>query len=393
MVPYATSGTRLAAMGYADDGAVFFGTMRDAKLGVDCAFEQNEVGDWLCTPAKKQTLIYLDAACTEPAVEEPAFSTPTGEVFGFPNPSVPSSGGSDIVLVPKHFPVYRVADEVFKSNGTTTFAEATITIYQGSPTQCRGPRVANPHVVVNPPSIFRVTPVADSELVKATLRDVPLKDGLTLERLVTDDGAQLSGHLKLAGRECELQRDGRCVPAPVGARGLYADSDCKEYAFQVANGKSIGGVTFYGAEPDLDDTTTVYELIPTTTVYSRKVRYDTVVENGQTKSVEVLVGCDALDVSNYDYYRRGKEVTEQLPKLHTVQFGTADLFPIWFFGVLRDSDARIQLQIHSPDGNWVRPNIRTRKDDSVCAVYYPGYENRCLFKDGVSIVNVTEVNL
>ncbi len=39
MVPYATSGTRLAAIGYADGDAVFFKTMRDTQLGFDCTFE------------------------------------------------------------------------------------------------------------------------------------------------------------------------------------------------------------------------------------------------------------------------------------------------------------------------------------------------------------------
>jgi len=392
MVPYATSGTRLGAVGYADDGAVFFATMRDAELGTDCRFEQSEAGEWLCSPTKKQALIYLDAACTQPAAEEPPYGTPTGEVFGFQDNSVVSSGGSDTVLVSQHSPVYRVADAVFMSNATE-FAEDTISIYTKSSSQCSGPRVANRHVVLTPPSIFRVTPVADAELVKATIRDVPLRDGLTLERLVTDDGAQLSGHLKLAGRECELQRDGRCVPVPVGQRYQYADPDCKEWAFELKNAADAGA-TLYGVDPTPEETAKVYELIPTSTLYSQKIRIDMVVIDGQPRPVEVIEGCEGADVSNLGkvYYRRARDVTEELPKLDTVQLGTASLSPIWFFGVLSASETRIQVQIHSPEGNWVRPNIRT-SNGSACSVYDDRFENQCLMMDGLSSLPVTQVNL
>jgi hypothetical protein len=378
MVPYATSGTELWALGYADDGAVFFKTMRDTRLGADCTFEQTEAGEWLCSPTKKQSLIYLDAECTEPASEQAAFTTPTGEVFGLNTTSASPSGGSDTVLVPTHAPVYRVAEEVFKSNGETTFAEETLSIYEGSATQCRGPRIANRHVVVKPPSIFRVAPVADAELVKATIRDIPLKGGFTLERLVTEDGAQLSGHLRVGGKACELQRDGRCVPTPVAEPFLFADADCSEYAFRLANGANTGA-TLYGVEPIPIDTPQVYELTPTTAVYSTQA------SSG---------GCESVDVSNgaFVYYRRGRNVTEELSKLDTVQFGTAGLSPLWFFGVLFDRDARVQIQIHSPEGNWVRPNIRT-SNGSVCAVYHPGYEDKCLFMDGVTSLPVVEVKL
>jgi hypothetical protein len=397
MVPYATSGTRLLALGYADAGAVFFNTMRDALLATDCSFEQTDAGDWLCSPNKKQRLIYLDAACTEPAVEQPADSTPMGEIFGFlEDRSTESTSGSDTVLVAKHRPAYRVADQVFMSDGRTTYAEEAISIYTSSvPGHCEGPRLANRHVVIRPPSVFRATPVADSELVKATVRQVPLKDGLTLERLVTDDGAQLSGHLLLAGTECELQRDGRCVPAPVAERIGFADPDCKERAFQPVKGANAD-LTRYGVEPTPEDTSKVYELSRTNTLYSRITRVDMVMVDGQSVAMEVVIGCEIRDVSSATtvYYRRTREITEQLPRLSTVQLGTADLSPIWFFGALSASDTRIQVQIHSPAGDWVKPNIRT-SNGSVCALYSANvnYKNLCVLRDGVTTVPVAVVNL
>src|SRR6478752_8532187 len=70
MIPYASSGTRLEAIGYADEGAVFFDTMHDEHLSADCVYEQTEAGDWVCAPTLQRSLIYLDADCTQPAVEE-----------------------------------------------------------------------------------------------------------------------------------------------------------------------------------------------------------------------------------------------------------------------------------------------------------------------------------
>lgn len=379
MVPFATSGTRLEALGYTDDDAVFFAKLRDTELGFDCAFEQSEAGDFLCAPLQKQALVYLDADCTEPAVEKPAHSTPTGEYFGvLSSPSASSGGGADTVLLPTHSPVYRIAEEVFASNGVDTYAEDTLTLYTSSSAgECVGPRVANPHVVARPPSIFRVTPVSDSELIKAATRQVALEDGLTLERLVTQDGAQLSGHLAFAGRQCELQRDGRCVPAPVAPRALFADANCEEYTFELPTGLSTG-TPVYGVEPALDDTSTVYELSLTTTVYARRF-------GG---------GCEAIDVSNdrNAHYRRARDVTEQFPKLNIVELGAGRVLPSWFFSLLAGTNTKVLVQMHSPDGDWVKPNFRT-SDGSVCAVYDASYKDRCLLKDGLSSLAVTPVRL
>jgi hypothetical protein len=393
MVPFATSGTRLLAVGYADDGAAFFDTMRDLALGTDCAFEQNDAGDWVCSPKDKEPLVYLDAACTDPAVEVPAFTTPTGEVFGFSDGSPSGGGGSDTVLVPKHAPVYRVGDELFASDGVSTFAEDVMSIYARQSTQCNGPLLADRHVVVNPPSLFRAKPVDDSELVKATLRDIPLNDGLTLERLVTDDGAQLSGHVKLAGRQCELEADGRAVPEPVAERQEFADADCTEEAFHLTTAPDAG-TTIYGVVPSSDGTNAVYELTPTTTIYAQRTRTDVMIVNGQQMAVVTVIGCDSVDVSTASsiYYRRAKDVTEQLPKLDTVQLGTAQVFPNWFVGVVAANGSRIQVQIHSPDQSWVRPNVGV-SNGSVCAVYDDRFKDQCLVLEGLPNIAVTEVTL
>ncbi len=393
MVPYATSGSRLAAIGYTDGGAVFFDTMRDLTLGTDCAFQRDSAGDWLCSPKKTQSLIYLDAACTEPAVEEPAFTSPTGQVFGSYDDSTASSGGSDTVLAPEHVPVYRVADELFASDGTTTFAEDTLSLYTLSGTHCEGPLVADRKVVVSPPSIFRATPVSDSELVKANVREVPLNSGLTLERLVTDDGAQLSGNLASAGRECELQDDGICVPAPVAELNLYADPACTEYAFRLSTAPAAGEV-IYGVDAITDGTTRVYELTPTTTLYEQLTSVNIVMMNGQPTPVVTVTGCQSIDVSSASTpcYRRTRDVTAEMPKLDSVQLGSAQLFPAWFYGVVSANGSRVQVQIDSPDKDWVRPNILVT-GGSVCSVYDDRYQDECLMKDGLSNVPVTEVNL
>jgi len=392
MIPYASSGTRLEAIGYADEGAVFFDTMHDEHLSADCVYEQTEAGDWVCAPTLQRSLIYLDADCTQPAVEEQPFTESTGEVFSLSDGT--GRSGADTVLVPKHTPAYRVTDEIFKSDGSTTYAEDTLSIYvRSTATQCTGPRLANRHVVVVPPSIFRVTPLDDDQLVKATVRHLPLQNQLSLQRLVTDDGSQLSGHVEHAGRECEIQRDGRCVPEPVAKPFIYADPDCKEWSWGLAT-PSDPSLTIYGVQPT-NDVSSVYELTPTTTVYSQETKVEMVTVDGQTMIVEVVVGCNAMDVSSsttLTYYRRSREVTDQIPKLDTVQLGApTSLSPIWFFG-LAPSNTRVQIQIHSPDGDWVKPNIRT-SDGSVCAVYYSSYKDTCLLKDGVTRVPVSEVRL
>lgn len=377
MVPFAISGSRLEATGYAGDDAVVFGKLRDTQLGFDCAFELTEGGEWLCAPTEKRSLVYLDSGCTKAAVEEPAFSTPVGKEFGLEASNYTSSGGADTVLLLTHDPVYRVAEEVFASNGVDTYAEETLSIFTGTPNQCVGPRRANRHVVTRPPSVFRVSTVADSELIKAAVREVALESGLALERLVTEDGAQLSGHLKFAGRECTLQRDGRCVPAPVAERFLFANSACTEFAFSLPSGTDTGDA-LYGVEPAADDTSAVYELSRTTSVYTERA-------DGS---------CEAIDVSagGIPYYRRGREVSVQFPKLNVLQLGDGSIRPSWFFSTLAGTQTRVLVQMHSPDGDWVKPNVRT-SNGSVCAVYDTRYPNQCLMKDGLSSVPVSPVPL
>jgi hypothetical protein len=231
-------------------------------------------------------------------------------------------------------------------------------------------------------------------LVEATVRQVPLTDGLALERLVTDDGAQISGPLEFDRRACELQRDGRCVPGPVAQPALFTDAACTEYAFRLPTG-ATPVEPIYGAEQQQDDTSKAYELTPTNVVYTERTQIEQVTTDGGTLPMPVVT-CEKIDLGTLAttlvYYQRTREVTAELPKLGALELGSALLYPSWFFGTLSTGDARILLQIHSPEGNWVTPNIRT-KDGSVCAVYDARFKDQCLAIDGVTFLPVSEVNL
>jgi hypothetical protein len=182
------------------------------------------------------------------------------------------------------------------------------------------------------------------------------------------------------------------VPTPVPELFEYADADCTEYAFRLRTSAKPGATT-YGVERATGDSVKVYELSPITRFYSRQTRVDIVMQDGHAVPVQVVTGCTSTDVTIVPsmLYRRGREVTEQFPTLGTVQLGSADLRPTWFFGKVAGSDTRILVQIHSPDGNWALPNIAT-SDGSVCMVY-DNEDSRCVRKDGTSWVTISDVAL
>jgi hypothetical protein len=360
--------------------------MRDTQLGIDCTFEAIEPGAWLCSPKQKTDVLYLDAGCKEPATTN---YFKTGELVGGSTSSSSSSGGADTVLLPEHSPVYRVADMVYKG---TEGGPGDYQVYALN-TVSKMCVSTQPRQAKGSPNIYRLTPVADTDLVKATPREVPLKGGLTLERLVTADGAELSGRLKLEGQPCELQRDGRCAPTPLATSSVFADADCTERAYSLRS-KAPDGTAVYAVEGVLDQPTKVYQLSALSSLYSQTTRMDMVTQNGMPMYVTVVTGCQAVDIagSTSGYYRRAQEVTERLPMLGAVQLGSAVLFPNWFLGVVLGNDAQIQVQIHSPDATWVKPNIHTNSG-TVCSVYDGRYKDQCLCKDGQTFLPVTEVKL
>ncbi len=343
----------------------------------------------------KLPLRYLDAACSEPVVEQAAYGDATGIVFGFQATTDAVSHSGDTVLSTSHSPSYRITEQVFQSKGFsgTGFAEDVMSIYDLSRMGCVGPQTANWHAVLTPPSLFRAEPFPDSGLVKATVREVPLKNGLTLERLVTDDGAQLSGNLELNGTPCELERNGSCVVKPVAREYEFADPDCTESAFKLESG-AVAGPVVYGLKSDLSDAIEIDELTPASALYYRVYRTDMVMQDGNTVAVQVLTGCASADLSNDRsvYYRRKRDVPRRAPRLDLVQIGSGDLIPNWLTGVVSANGARIQVQSHSPNAGWVTPNVGTR-NGSVCAVYDQRYPDLCMVMSGMADVRVTEVNL
>jgi hypothetical protein len=391
MVPYAKSGTRLAAIGYSDDGAVFFSNMRDTQLGFDCEFEKAEAGDWLCSPKTRVNVLFLDAGCKQPAMAgEPFSGDPLGlgPVVGTTTSvsSAASSGGSDTVLVSLHGPVYRVAEKVYEAEAFGSSYE--VYEWNSYSKQCV---VAQPSAGKGVPSIYRLTPIADTELVKATTRDVVLQGGLTVERLVTDDGAELSGNLKLNGKPCQLLANGRCALLPLATSSGYSESSCKERAYALAS-KVAADVPVYALDQTTDGMLRVYDTTALGAAYFEQTRVDPPTPDSPM-AVFVVTGCSATaaDVSGL-YYRRAQDITESLPKLESVRVGSALLYPTWYVGVVAANEARIQLQIHSTDASWVRPNIET-STGTVCTVYAAQVVTRCTNKDGLTSEMITQVKL
>lgn len=387
MVPFASSGTRLSAIGYSDDAAVFFDTMRDTQLGIDCLFEASEPGAWLCSPKPKVDVLYLDADCKAPATPG---QVKTGDLVGGVRSSGSSpSGGADTFIATEHTPVYRVAEMVYKGVEAGP-GDYQVYAFNSSSKTCVS---TEPRLAKGAPSIFRLTAIADTELVKATARDVRLQGGLVLERLVTADGAEMSGNLKTDGQRCDLQLDGRCAPTPLAAKGEFVDPACTEQAYFLS---SIAPTmtTVYAVEATLDQSSKVYQLSPISSLYFQTTRIDTVTEDGVPMHIPVVTGCQAEDrfVTTSGFYRVAQDITDRLPKVDHVQLGGAILFPSWFVGVVAGNQAQIQLQIHSPDWNWIKPNIRT-SGRTVCSVYDDRWKDQCLCKDGATFLPVKEVKL
>src|SRR6478609_6130529 len=62
------SGKRVRALGYISQGVAQFRTLHDGQLDFDCEFVKGEPGaDLHCVPKMQTSLIFLDAACSQPA--------------------------------------------------------------------------------------------------------------------------------------------------------------------------------------------------------------------------------------------------------------------------------------------------------------------------------------
>jgi hypothetical protein len=378
MLPYALSGTRLAAMGSADEGAAVFRTLRDTGLGFDCIFAKAETGDLHCVPKNYAALIFLDANCSEPAAPEPegSFNAYTGKYVVIGGPA--GTSYAERQELPKHGPVYRVAEKVRERGayGTTPETSGLFTLSGGV---CVG---TAPRVGKEVPNIYRLLPVADSELVAATVLELPLEGGLTLERLVSSDGAEISSGLKQAGKRCLLQTDGNCAPTPIATKNRYSDGACTEpgYALEFV---PAPGIQVYGLEYREDETFKVYELLETDTLFSQKLEFKIVMEGDRTTILESVVGCEAggLSVGQEAMFHRSKDITEQVPKLNKTQFGTSRLRPEWLTAVVVGSDVSIAVRHVSESTFGAAKDIKT-SDGKSCEVSSP---TGCYFDDGTRL--------
>jgi hypothetical protein len=382
MLPYAMSGTRIAAMGYADEGAVVFQTLRDTQLGFDCAFAKSETGELHCAPSLRTHLLFSDAQCTDPAApgenQDGSGAAPLLQTGDYVTPvrflSKSEQQGAEL---PQHGPVYRVAEKLSETHYVGAAEDAPLFELNGDHCVTTMPRVAK-----SVPSIYRLKPVPDSELVSANIKEIPLEGGLTLERLVGSDGSEISSGLKLNAVRCLLQPDGKCVPLPIAEVLGFADSECTDVGYYLdvppASNVKVHGLS-YGSE------SSVYELRPTEALYYEKEEYKPIFENGQMDVMRIVLGCFPKEPlpTSVPFYRRDKDVSAQMLTIGKIQLGVSRLRPEWFSAKVAGSNVSVLVRSYLNNAGTILTN-----DGKECSIAGAV----CYFPDGTSL-RLSEVKL
>jgi hypothetical protein len=220
-MPYAKSGSRLRAMGYAADGAEQFLYLEDSRFEDRCVFVESADGKGLiCVPyAQANLVVYADDQCTQPVIGIDASQTGATSVSVIEQRWTQCPGS-----FPPHRSTYRIGELI--PPDVTRFDGAAPTFVSDEsgckPWGWKG----------SPPELHHVSLVADSELVSAQPQTVTLGSELALTRVIADDGSELTYSVATsAGTACALQEDGQCVPQPLATESSnFVDDQCTRTA-------------------------------------------------------------------------------------------------------------------------------------------------------------------
>jgi hypothetical protein len=198
------SGVRLTAVAYQSGDAVQFRHFHDEFLDIDCRFGVDGNGKAHCFPQRELGLVYLDAACQEPAVRERGLEL--GQWFVEPSASCPEE------LLPVHEEAWVVGEEQYAES---IIGQESYQLYEQTAEGCV--HAQEPAAKTNPP-VHRVERKAPSELVGARVATFTAEGGLRVKRVIADDGAE--GNLGITvenGTTCSLNPAGVCLPDYLGA--------------------------------------------------------------------------------------------------------------------------------------------------------------------------------
>jgi hypothetical protein len=319
---FVRSGTRLVAMGYSSNEARVFRTFHDQRLGFDCDFTPGLAGaDQRCVPSATVELIFTDAACTEPATW---LVRTNGLELGEAVSSATEPGAQ---VCPGDAPLRRDAYRVGEQLSEEVIAGTPFDLFALRDGRCQ---TASLPAKVTPP-VYRLTPLADDELVHGERVSLNVGDGLRVTRLIADDGAELNVGVTAADRTpCELQRDSECVPEPI-ARGATAqngkfwaalNADCTEPAFQLPYPVACGAAKL-GVRDDGVAAPVISRLKSACTAFSWSVLLPA--------TDPPAYGCAPLpDAGAQGLAAPGEDVTGTLPPASRLRRGAGPLHVDWY---------------------------------------------------------------
>jgi hypothetical protein len=245
-----------------------------------------------------------------------------------------------------------------------------------------------PTVAKSVPSIYRLTKVPDSELAAASIKLLPLENGLTLERIVGVDGVEISSGLKQGTSRCLLQNDGQCVPTPLAQTSYFADNECSEVGYYLSPAPAVGTVV-YGLTTGVDGAQKVYELKAADGMFYEKEEYKMVLENGRPVLVRTLLGCAALEANQASlagFFRRNTDVSSKVTTLGRTQLGSSRLRPEWFSSVVSGSKVTVLVR-------QVSERTIATSDGKVCELALSGQAaTTCLAAEN-TLISLSEVQL
>jgi hypothetical protein len=378
VIPYAHSGSRIDAFGFEGDGAIIFWKLRDTKLNTDCSFETNEQGELHCAPIGKAPIMYTDASCGN-AVIRAGDSVEFGGYLSAVKRSTLTWKAPVPGELPIHGPVYRYF--AYLSDGPTS----TPKLYEWDDTQnaCVELAIPYPHGVTQ--ELYRVEAKPDSDLTAAQIRTVHLAPGLTLDRIVSSDGAEISGGLKQDDRRCVVQRDGKCVPVPVANASLWLDAACGVRAFTY-KAPPPAGKSLYGVEIDKDYVSHVYQLTLLGTADGLSLYNST---------PNVL--CGAVDSASWHDIMYGPllDATGDVPALDRRSFGQGRFRPAWFAGTESETDATVLVQVAAPPQFTITDPILVATDtEKVCWIGFPQSDTpQCTYDSSSDAFPLTKVKM
>lgn len=195
VAPVGRSGERLSALAYEAGEAVQFRHFHDELLGFDCSFGADSAGVPRCFPRRGARIVYLDAACTQPAIRD------SGVVSGewVTELSQPCPG-----QLATHSGLFTVGEQVYDE---ATAGSEGYRVYERAGAACN---VAPPEAKSSP-AVYELFSKDVHELVSGSTVSFETAGDLRVERVVAADGAEANLGVTLHdGTACTLQRDGLC---------------------------------------------------------------------------------------------------------------------------------------------------------------------------------------